>query len=202
MALRRGRGGGATITLRSTPKPCIRLSIGRPLPRWHLLLHHGAQRFRRRPCATLCVAARRSTAHGSAFAGNISFWRSAKEKLHTEGDFDFYHFSCNLDGCGCSGSFSLADRTIQESVAQGFEIVALGAFPASISSTGSQLVVRQRASLLTLPRRSLPSPFPLDLLREETYNLLKNVGTHQPGVKSPARLGALEGASTSRSRDV
>jgi len=66
-------------------------------------------------------------------------------KLHTEGDFDFFHFSCNLDGCGCSGSFFLADRTIQESVAQGFEIVALGAFPASISSTGSQLVVRQRA---------------------------------------------------------
>jgi hypothetical protein len=42
------------------------------------------------------------------------------------------------------GLLFLAERTIRESVAQGFEIVALGAFPASMASIGSQLVVRRR----------------------------------------------------------
>ena len=42
------------------------------------------------------------------------------------------------------GLLFLAERTIRESVAQGFEIVALGAFPASMASIGSQLGVRQR----------------------------------------------------------
>jgi hypothetical protein len=42
------------------------------------------------------------------------------------------------------GLLLLAERTIRESVAQGFEIAALGALPASMASIGSQLVVRQR----------------------------------------------------------
>jgi hypothetical protein len=43
------------------------------------------------------------------------------------------------------GLLFLAERTIRESVAQGFEIVALGAFPASMASIGSQLAARRGA---------------------------------------------------------
>ena len=43
------------------------------------------------------------------------------------------------------GLLLLAERTIRESVAQGFEIAALGALPASMASIGSQLVVRRGA---------------------------------------------------------
>ena len=46
-------------------------------------------------------------------------------------------------GADARAPFFLAERTIRESVAQGFEIVALSAFPASMASIGSQLVVRQ-----------------------------------------------------------
>ena len=56
-------------------------------------------------------------------------------------------------GADARAPFFLADCTIQESVAQGFEIVALGAFPASISSIGSQLVVRAGAPIFLVSIR-------------------------------------------------